>query len=106
MLSSILRLQEDVKESIAFPVTAFTNLNELLSGQVSSGPQQLLSQQIAQYINQLGLDPATVTSIAHQQRGTLSQLLDSLRQTAQSINEAHNPANLNFSGQQNNSNNC
>ncbi len=80
------------------PLSSITNLNELISGQVSSGPQQLLSQQIAQYISQLGLDPATVVSIAHQQQGTLAQLLDSLRQTAQTNNEAKNPANLNLGG--------
>lgn len=76
------------------PVSALTNLNELLSGQVSSGPQQLLSQQIAQYISTLGLDPATVTSIASQQQGTLAQLLDSLYQTAQTKVNALNPNNI------------
>lgn len=76
------------------PVSGLTNLNELLSGQISSGPQQLLSQQIAQYISTLGLDPASVTNIAHQQKGTLAQLLDSLRKTAETVNESKNPANL------------
>lgn len=80
------------------PITGITNLNELLSGQISSGPQQLLSQQIAQYIQTLGLDPATVANIAHQQTGTLAQLLDSLRQTAQTQNESYNPANAGSSG--------
>ncbi len=79
------------------PISGITNLNELLSGQVSSGPQQLLSQQIAQYIQTLGLDPATVVNIAHQQQGTLAQLLDSLRSSAQAKVEAYNPANINAS---------
>lgn len=65
------------------PLSAISNLKELISGQISSGPQQLLSQQINSYIQQLGLDPAAVVNIAHQQTGTLAQLLDSLRQTAQ-----------------------
>lgn len=84
------------------PVSALTNLNELLSGEISSGPQQLLSQQVHQYITTLGLDPATVVNIAHQQQGTLAQLLDSLRQTAQTQNEAKNPANLPIPGSNSN----
>lgn len=79
-------------------VSELTNIAELISGQVSSGPQQLLSQQIAQYIAQLGLDPATVTNIAHQQSGTLADLLDSLRTTAQAQNDAYNPANIKTQG--------
>lgn len=86
------------------PLSAITNLNELLSGQVSSGPQQQLSQQIASYINTLGLDPASVANIAHQQQGTLADLLDSLRKTAQTQNDAKNPANLNIPGASNSSN--
>ncbi len=82
------------------PLSAIANLNELLSGQISSGPQQLLSQQIASYINQLGLDPASVTKIASQQQGTLAQLLDSLKTTATAQNEAYNPANINTNGGQ------
>lgn len=76
------------------PVSAFTNLNELISGQISSGPQQLLSQQIAQYISTLGLDPATITRIASQERGTLGDLLGSLKKTAEAQVESKNPANL------------
>lgn len=79
------------------PISAITNLNELLSGQTSQPGQQLLAQQIHQYITALGLDPATVTNIASQQKGTLGQLLDSLRQTAQTNNEALNPVNVNNS---------
>ncbi len=79
------------------PISAITNLKELLSGQTSQPGQQLLSQQIKQYIDTLGLDPATVTNIASQQRGTLGQLLDSLRQTAENKNEALNPAKVNNS---------
>jgi hypothetical protein len=80
------------------PVSGLTNLNQLISGQISSGPQQLLSQQIAQYIATLGLDPATVVNIAHQQQGTLAQLLDSLRKTAEIQNESKNPNNLKTGG--------
>lgn len=76
------------------PITALTNLNEFLSGQASDPSQQLLSQQVASYISTLGLDPATVTNIASQQKGTLAQLLDSLRATAVSINEGNNPSNI------------
>ena len=80
----------------AQPVSAFTNLNEFFSGQSSAPGQQLLSQQVNNYIKQLGLDPASVVNIAYQQQGTLAQLLDSLRQTAQAQVEAKNPANLKF----------
>lgn len=76
------------------PLSAITNLKELLSGQTSQPGQQLLAQQIKQYLDTLGLDPATVTSIASQQQGTLGQLLDSLRATAQNQVESKNPANL------------
>lgn len=71
------------------PVTLLTNLNDLLSGQISSGPQQQLSAQVAQYINTLGLDPGLVRSLAGQARGTLWDLLQTLKQTAQSQNEAN-----------------
>lgn len=75
-------------------ITPITELNELFSGVSSKPGQQLLSQQIANYIQTLGLDPASVANIAHQQKGTLSQLLDSLRQTAETQVESKNPANL------------
>ena len=80
------------------PVSAITNLNEFLSGQSSQPGQQLLSQQVAQYINALGIDPNTAVNIAYQQQGTLAQLLDSLRQTAQNLNEAKNPNTQSISG--------
>lgn len=76
------------------PLSAITNLKELISGQISSGPQQLLSQQVAQYIQTLGLDPNTVMNIASQQQGTLGQLLDSLREMAGAQIEAKNPQNI------------
>lgn len=76
------------------PVSAITNLNEFLSGQSSQSGQQLLSQQVNNYIQTLGLDPASVVNIAHQQSGTLAQLLDSLRQTVQNQVNAKNPANV------------
>jgi hypothetical protein len=79
------------------PASLLTNLNQLLSGQISSGPQQILSKQISSYVGQLGIDPATAVNIAYQQRGTLAQLLDSLRAIAVAKNEAKNPANLNNS---------
>lgn len=78
----------------SIPASSITNLSEILSGQISSGPQQLLSQQVSSYINTLGLDPASVAKIAFQQKGTLAQLLDSLRTTYQTQNEAHNPSTL------------
>lgn len=76
------------------PLSAITNLKQLISGQVSSGPQQLLSQQINQYIQTLGLDSNTVMNIASQQQGTLGQLLDSLREMAGAQVEAKNPQNI------------
>lgn len=76
------------------PISALTNLNEFLSGQTSDPSQQLLSQQVNNYIKTLGLDPASIANIAHQQGGTLGQLLDSLRQTANNQVESKNPANL------------
>lgn len=76
------------------PLSAITNLKQLLSGQVSSGPQQLLSQQINQYIQTLGLDSNTVMNIASQQQGTLGQLLDSLRSMAGAQIESKNPQNI------------
>lgn len=71
------------------PLSALTNLNELLSGQTSAPGQQLLAQQIRSYIDTLGLDANEVSAqIAHQQSGTLAQLLDSLYKTAELKNEA------------------
>lgn len=75
------------------PISAITNLKELLSGQTSAPGQQLLAQQIKSYIDTLGIDPATAVSIAQQQQGTLAQLLDSLRKIAATKVEANNPNN-------------
>lgn len=80
------------------PVSLLTNLNEFVSGHLGTAPQQLLAQQIKNYLDVLGLDPASVVGIQNQQKGTLAQLLDSLRQTAQSINEANNPTNITSGG--------
>lgn len=70
------------------PLSGITNLNEFLAGQSSQPGQQLLSQQVNNYIQTLGLDPASVANIAHQQNGTLAQLLQSLKATAINNNEA------------------
>lgn len=70
------------------PLSLLTNLNQYLSGQVGSAPQQQLAQQVSNYIKTLGLDPASVVNIANQKKGTLAQLLGSLRDTAISNNEA------------------
>ena len=85
-------------------ISALNNLSDFLSGQSSDPSQQLLSQQVANYIRTLGLDTGTALNIAHQQRGTLAQLLSSLRDTATSNNKAFNPAKLNFNQQNNSSN--
>ena len=78
----------------ANPVSFLTSLNQYLSGQLGSAPQQLLAQQVNSYINTLGLDPASVVQIASQQKGTLGQLLSSLRDTAQALVESKNPTNV------------
>lgn len=70
------------------PLSALTNLSEFLSGQSSLPGQQLLSQQVNNYIKTLGLDTASVANIAHQQNMTLAQLLQSLKETATNNNEA------------------
>jgi hypothetical protein len=70
------------------PISFLTNLNQYVSGQLGTVPQQLLAQQVNSYIQTLGLDPAAVVSIATQQKGTLAQLLKSLKNTATNNNEA------------------
>lgn len=72
------------------PLSAITNLNELLAGQTSNPGQQQLATQVANYIKQLGIDPATLTSsIASQQSGTLVQLLYNLKEVATKNNDAN-----------------
>lgn len=71
-----------------------TNLNQMISGQLGSAPQQLLAQQVNQYIQTLGLDENTVMNIASQQQGTLGQLLDSLREMKAAEVESFNPQNI------------
>lgn len=80
------------------PITAFTNIRQFLAGQTSDPAQQQLSAQVAQYINTLGLDPSLVQSLAGQERGTLWDLLQTLRQTAQSQNEANLAAGFGNTG--------
>jgi len=92
------------------PISFLTDINKYISGQLGSAPQQLLAQQVKQYLDTLGLDPATVTEIASQQKGTLGELLESLRTTAVNQVESKNPqglkpgGNTNPSGNINNSN--
>lgn len=86
------------------PISAITNLNEILSGQTSDPAQQQLATQVKKYIDTLGLTPADISSnIASQQRGTLAQLLDSLKQNATAVNEGKNPTNLNLGSSSNTS---
>lgn len=70
------------------PLSLLTNLNQYLSGQLGSAPQQLLAQQVDNYIKTLGLDTASAVNIATQQKGTLKQLLSNLKDTATKTNEA------------------
>lgn len=76
------------------PLAAWTNIKQLISGQFSDPAQQLLAQQVNQYIQTLGLDENTVMNIASQQQGTLGQLLDSLREQAAAQVESKNPQNV------------
>ena len=75
------------------PLSILTNLNEYVSGETGSAAQQQLAQQINNYVQTLGIDPSSLVSLQTQQQGTLAQLLDSLRATAQAKNDALNPAN-------------
>jgi len=86
------------------PLSAWTNIKQLLSAQFSDPAQQLLAQQVNQYIQTLGLDENTVMNIASQQQGTLGQLLDSLRQQAAGQVESKNPQNVINNPQGTNSN--
>lgn len=81
--NQITQTLQQYPELNASGVSMLANLNEILSGQVSKPGQQLLKQQIESYISTLGIDPQTMMSIAAQSPGTMAQLLDSLRQTAQ-----------------------
>lgn len=76
------------------PISAITNLNQWLSGQTSDPAQQVLSQQVANYISALGISPEVATQIATQKGGTIGTLLDNLRSTFVAQNEATNPKNL------------
>lgn len=75
------------------PLSAITNIKAFLAGQASDPAQQLLSQQIANYIKTLGIDPNTI-NLSGQEQSTLGQLLDSLRQTAAAQIESKNPQNI------------
>ncbi len=71
------------------PISAITDLNQFLSGQTSQPGQQQLSTQVAAYIKNLGIDPATLSAnIASQQSGTLIQLLSNLKNLAVKNNNA------------------
>ncbi len=70
------------------PVAAIANLNELISGQTSDPGQQQLATQVSNYIKQLGIDPATAVNIAHQQQGTMIDLLNNLKNIATTNNNA------------------
>lgn len=76
------------------PLSAWTNIKQLLSAQFSDPAQQQLAMQVRQYIQTLGLDSNTVMNIESQQQGTLAQLLDSLRAQAGAQIESKNPQNV------------
>lgn len=84
------------------PLSILTNLNQFISGQTGTAPQQLLAQQINSYVQTLGIDPASLVSLATQQKGTLAQLLESLRTTAAAGVESKNPATFKANLQANN----
>lgn len=73
------------------PLSLLTNINQYISGQIGSAPQQLLAQQINSYIQKLGIDPASLVDIATQQKSTLKELLKSLRTQAEADVEQYNP---------------
>jgi len=75
------------------PLSAITNIKAFLAGQASDPAQQLLSQQIANYISALGIDPNTI-NLAGQEQKTLGQLLDSLRESVAGQVESKNPQNV------------
>lgn len=81
------------------PVSAITNLQQWFAGQTSDPAQQQLSQLISTYIQTLGIDPATATNIAAQQKGTIGQLLNTLYDAAKAKNEGLNPATAPMAGQ-------
>lgn len=71
------------------PLSAISDLSLFLSGQTSQPGQQQLSTDVANYIKNLGIDPATLQSnIASQQSGTLVQLLNNLKSIATKNNNA------------------
>jgi hypothetical protein len=76
------------------PISAFTDIARFFAGQSSEPSQQVLAQQVNNYIKTLGLDPSAVATVASQSKGTLAELLESLRATAQAQVEAKNPTNL------------
>lgn len=76
-------------------LSILNNLNQLVSGQIGSPAQQKLAQQISSYISTLGIDPATAVNIATQNRGSIKDLLSSLKNTYQTSQvDPYNPANL------------
>lgn len=75
------------------PLSGWTNIKQFLAGQTSEPSQQLLAQQVAQYITTLGIDPNSI-NLAGQEQKTLGQLLDSLRAQANAQVESKNPSNV------------
>lgn len=81
-----------------------TDINRYLSGQIGTPAQQKLAQQVNSYISTLGIDPSTVVSVATQNRGSIKDLLSSLKKTYQVSNiDPYNPSNL-YNGSTQNSN--
>lgn len=72
------------------PISAITNLKQWFAGQTSDPAQQVLAQQVANYVQALGFTPEQAAQIALQKGGTIGTLLDALRSTY----EAQNSANL------------
>ncbi len=77
------------------PISAITNLNQWFAGQTSQPGQQQLSQQVAAYVQALGLTPDQAAAIASQQGGTIGTLLNTLYNAAKAKVDANNPANIN-----------
>lgn len=77
------------------PISAITNLKQWFAGQTSDPAQQVLSQQVANYIQALGMSPDQAATIASQKGGTIATLLENLRQTFENQNNANlgSPAN-------------
>lgn len=80
------------------PISAITNLNQWFAGQTSQPGQQQLSQQVAAYVQALGLTPDQAAAIASQKGGTIGTLLNTLYSAAKAKVDANNPANISAGG--------